>query len=75
MTRWVGRDARDGHIAFEIERDRRRPRSWKLWRAAGLSQNPGGDGCYETGRYASAEDAMADADRLMFRTTIRWTSS
>jgi len=71
-TTYIGRDPRDNHVMFEVERDKR-SRSWKLWRASGLSQTPGGDGCYQTGRFQNAKAAMETGNWLAGAITPVWT--
>jgi hypothetical protein len=54
--------AYDGdRAAFEVERDTKR-KGWKLWRAS--------VGCYETGNFATKDEAMRWAEKLNPR--IEW---
>lgn len=51
---FIGRDR--GRVAFEISRDPKRPKRWRMWRAS--------VSCWESGFFSSASEAMEWGSKL-----------
>ena len=61
---WNGIDPLGDRLAFEVGRCPRHPRKWLLWRVS--------IGCFETGRFDTADLAKAWGTRLTHRRPVKW---